>query len=146
MPTANIKHRDTIERIYPLEAFACDAARNGRVTNQLVHGVRILSAPNAAGDFELERASQQVGEAASAAFLAPHRCDERLINAGRDSPTSEATRPDPREGMRPSSPRSLPPPSNLVSSPRRVRAAPSRACKDYVNSRACATFLASAAR
>jgi hypothetical protein len=39
----------------------------------VLSGVRILSAPDAAGDFAFERATQQVGEATSAAFLAPYR-------------------------------------------------------------------------
>ena len=98
MPTANIQHRDTIERVYPPDAFASDAAQNGQVTNQIVRGVRIRSAPNATGDFDFERASQQVGEPASPTFLAPHRREERSITAGRDGPATESTWPDPREG------------------------------------------------
>jgi hypothetical protein len=63
-----------------------------------VLGVRILSAPDAAGDFELERARRHVGEAASPTFLAPHRREDRLISAGRDSPATQSAQPDPREG------------------------------------------------
>jgi hypothetical protein len=54
--------------VYPPDAFASDAAQNGRVSNTMLSGVRILSAPAAAGDFALERATQQIGEAVSAAF------------------------------------------------------------------------------
>ena len=90
MSKANIHHRQSLEAAYPPEAFAGDAAQNGRSDSQRISGVRILSAPDAAGDFELERAAQQVGEATSPAFLAPHRRDDRLAAA--------ATEPDPRQG------------------------------------------------
>jgi hypothetical protein len=76
MPKANIHRRDSIEQVYPPEAFASDAAKNGRVTNEVVAGVRILSAPDAGGDFEFERAARQIGEAASPAFLAPFRRED----------------------------------------------------------------------
>jgi len=61
MPKANIHRRSTLEEIYPPDAFASDAAQNGRVPNTVLSGVRILSAPDAAGDFEFERATQQIG-------------------------------------------------------------------------------------
>jgi hypothetical protein len=80
------------------DAFAQDAARNGQVTNQVVLGIRILSAPNAAGNFEIERAGQQVGEAVPPTFLAPHRREERTINAGCGSPVAQSAEPDPQEG------------------------------------------------
>jgi hypothetical protein len=98
MPKANIHRRETLKLVYPPDAFASDAAENGPATREVVLGVRILSAPDVAGDFEFERASQQVGEAAPATFLAPHRREDRLINAGRDSPASQSAQPDPREG------------------------------------------------
>jgi hypothetical protein len=98
MPKANIHRRRTLEEIYPPDAFASDAAQNGRVPNTMLSGVRILSAPDAAGDFEFERATQQVGEAASASFLAPHRREDRTQDAGRDSPTTVSADPDPQAG------------------------------------------------
>jgi hypothetical protein len=98
MPTANIDSRASLELIYPPDAFAQDAARNGQVTNQVALGIRILSAPNAAGNFETERAGQQVGEAVPPTFLAPHRREERLINAGCESPVAQSAQPDPQEG------------------------------------------------
>jgi hypothetical protein len=73
--------------VYPPDAFASDAAQNGRVSNTMLSGVRILSAP-AAGDFAFERATQQIGEAVSAAFLAPHR----------DNPTKMTPDHEPRDG------------------------------------------------
>jgi hypothetical protein len=98
MATANIHDRRSLERAYPPEAFASDAAENGRAEAALRKGVRILSAPDAAGDFMVERASQQVGEEAGALFCAPHRREDRLINAERDSPATTSVRPDPHEG------------------------------------------------
>jgi hypothetical protein len=98
MPKANINRRGTLEAIYSPETFASDAAQNGRVPSTMLHGVRILSAPDAAGDFELERATQQVGEAVSAGFLTPHRREDRTVDAGRDSPTPAAVDPNPQAG------------------------------------------------
>lgn len=88
MASANIDRRDTIERVYPLEAFAQDAARNRQTTNQVLFGVRVMSAPDAIGDFELERASRHVGEAAAATFLAPQRRSEWPANAASDAASS----------------------------------------------------------
>ena len=98
MAKANIHRRSTLEEIYPPDAFASDAAQNGRAPNTVLSGVRILSAPDAAGDFGFERATQQIGEAASASFLAPHRREDRTVDAGRDSPTPVSADPDPRAG------------------------------------------------
>jgi hypothetical protein len=76
MARANINDRGSIERIYPPDAFAVDAADNSKQPgNQVLHGVRIASAPDAHGAFELERASRQVGEVGGALFLAPFRRD-----------------------------------------------------------------------
>jgi hypothetical protein len=98
MPTANIRQPDSIERVYPPDAFASDAAQNGQVTSEVVRGVRILSAPNAVGDFDFERGSRQVGEPASSTFLTPYRREQRLTDAGRDSAANQLPQPDPREG------------------------------------------------
>jgi hypothetical protein len=48
--------------------------------------VRILSAPDAAGAFDLEPAVQQVGEMPSATFLAPYRREDRLGPSPRTDP------------------------------------------------------------
>jgi hypothetical protein len=98
MPKANIHRRETIEQVYPPDAFASDAAENGPATNEVVLGVRILSAPDEGGDFEFERARQHVGEVATPASLAPHRREDRLINSGGDSPAAQSAQPDPRQG------------------------------------------------
>jgi hypothetical protein len=98
MPKANINRRNSLETIYPPDAFASDAAQNGRVPSTVLCGVRILSAPDAAGDFEFERATRQVGEAVSASFLTPHRREDRTVDAGRDSPATASAVPDPQAG------------------------------------------------
>jgi len=90
MPKANIHRRSTLEEVYPPDAFASDAAQNGRVPNTMLSGIRILSAPDAAGDFDFERATRQIGETASASFLAPHRLEEGTL--------AESAIPDPRAG------------------------------------------------
>jgi hypothetical protein len=72
MAKANIHDRLSIARVYPADAFARDAARNEQPA-ALAWGVRILSAPDAAGDFELDPGPQHVGEAGGAPFLAPQR-------------------------------------------------------------------------
>lgn len=71
---ANIRDRRSIETIYPEEAFALEAGENARAKATVQKGVRILSAADAKGDFELERASRQVGEDGGpdqAVFLSP---------------------------------------------------------------------------
>src|SRR5260370_33955395 len=96
MPKANIPRRSTLEEIYPANAFASDAAQNGRVPNTVLSGVRTLSAPDAAGDFEFERATQQIGEAGSASVLAPQRREQRTQDARRDSPAQVSDDPAPQ--------------------------------------------------
>ena len=98
MPRANIHLRSTLEEVYPPDAFASDATQNGRVPNDVLSGVHILSAPSAAGDFEFERATRQIGEAVSAAFIAPYRHEDRLSDAGRDCKTEVARALDPPAG------------------------------------------------
>jgi hypothetical protein len=72
MIRANIHRRDALRLAYPPDAFAGDAAQNGGAPSELLRGVRILSAPDANGDFDFKLTTQQIGEAASKAFLAPH--------------------------------------------------------------------------
>ena len=90
MPQANINDRGSIERVYPPDAFARDAAENDRQRVELLKGVRIVSAPDEAGNFALEPATQYTGEAPGAVFLAPfHR---------RTAEEYAAADPDPRHG------------------------------------------------
>ena len=90
MPIANVNDRASIERVYPAEAYAADASVNERPKAETLHGVRVRSGPDAAGDFELAPARQHVGEEPGAAFLAPHRRDQAHDRAMTD--------PDPRAG------------------------------------------------
>jgi hypothetical protein len=74
MTNANVHDRRSIEQVYPPDAFARDAAENDRASIATLRGVRIGSAPDQAGDFELDPAAQYAGEMPGAVFLAPfHR-------------------------------------------------------------------------
>lgn len=75
MTKVNIADRAALERAYPPTAFADDSAQNADSASGQLRGVRVLSAPNAAGEFAFERGSRQVGEAPSAAFVAAYRRD-----------------------------------------------------------------------
>jgi hypothetical protein len=71
---ANIHDRASIERIYPEAVFALEAGENSRAKTMVHKGVRILSSVDDKGDFEIERASRQVGEDGGpdqAIFLSP---------------------------------------------------------------------------
>jgi len=89
MAKANIRERGSIERVYPPEAFARDAAENDRPDVGLLHGVRIGSAPDQAGEFDIEPASRGSGEVPGAVFLAPFYRD---APDGRASAGSESRR------------------------------------------------------
>ena len=62
MAEANINDRASIERIYDRTTFERDAASNARSKATVVHGVKILSAPDADGRVEISRASHHVAE------------------------------------------------------------------------------------
>ena len=84
--TANIADRAGLERIYPADAFASGAAQNDNLAAGLERGMRVLSAPDAGGEYGVERASRQVGEAPAPIVLAPRRRP------------AESGEPDPRAG------------------------------------------------
>ena len=94
MARANINDRATMERAYPADAFAGDAARNERSTEPLRHGVRIGSAPDGAGWFELEPATRHAGEPETLHFLTPVRRREELTDQGRTISQTAAARSD----------------------------------------------------
>jgi hypothetical protein len=74
MSHANINDPASIERIYPRAVFMREANANIRAKTSVLHGLRILSPPDAAGDFELVRAARHAGESdqgAGAVFLCP---------------------------------------------------------------------------
>jgi hypothetical protein len=89
-PPANIHNRRSIERIYPPDAFARDAAENDRPRIEILKGVRIASAPDRNGNFALEPAAMYAGETPGALFLAPFHRRTAEENAPDD--------PDPRHG------------------------------------------------
>ncbi len=62
MAEANINNRASFEQAYDRHSFEQDAAMNARSDTTVVHGVTILSAPDAEGRVELSRTSQHVGE------------------------------------------------------------------------------------
>ena len=73
MSQANIHDRQSIERIYPADAFSRDAAENDRQDAAVLKGVRIASAPDGAGEFALQPAAQHTGEVPGTVFLAAFR-------------------------------------------------------------------------
>lgn len=62
MSRANVNQPSSIEQAYPRQAFDEDAGANSRPKAEVFHGVRITSASDGDGSFELVRASRQVGE------------------------------------------------------------------------------------
>ena len=62
MTSASINDRASVERLYPREAFEEDAGSNARGKSTVLRGVRILSGPDARGEFRIARGSQHVGE------------------------------------------------------------------------------------
>jgi hypothetical protein len=71
---ASIHDRGSVEAVYPEEAFAFEAGVNSRAKAAVHKGVRIVSAVDAKGEFEIERASRHVGESDGpdqAIFLSP---------------------------------------------------------------------------
>lgn len=74
MSRVNLHDRAGIESVYPLDTFLSDAGRNGVGHASVLHGLKILSQPDADGSFELIAAHQQVGERnpeGDAIFLPP---------------------------------------------------------------------------
>lgn len=85
---ANINNRPSIEQIYPISAFAVDAAQNAKQpANELVRGIRILSVPDKDGVFEMARGTKHVGEVHADAFLAAYRtlCGLHMFAASHQS-------------------------------------------------------------
>lgn len=71
---ANANDRASVERVYPIGEFSVDAAANAKQpANELLRGVRVLSAPDEAGAFEIERWTKHVGEVHGEAFFAADR-------------------------------------------------------------------------
>lgn len=64
MASARLDDRDSLHAAYPREQFERDAAGNADIKTEVLSGVVLLSAPDAAGRFELDRANRHVGEVA----------------------------------------------------------------------------------
>ena len=78
MATTNIHDRASIERVYPRDVYASDTSENERRQSAVLKGVRITEVADQAGDFAIERAARQAGEAPGPVFLAPfHRVTTR---------------------------------------------------------------------
>jgi hypothetical protein len=65
MQSVNINQRETLESYYPLDSFVHDANQNARGKADVMHGLRILSAPDADGVFKVSKAHHNVAEDAS---------------------------------------------------------------------------------
>jgi hypothetical protein len=76
MTRVNANDRMSLERAYPPDIFASDAAQNGKTPTEILRGVRVGSAPDQAGFFELERARRHVGEPETSYFLPPAESQE----------------------------------------------------------------------
>jgi hypothetical protein len=70
MTKVYIGDRGSLEHAYPPDVFASDAAQNEAVS-EIVRGVRVGSAPDADGLFDLEHATRHVGEPETPYFLVP---------------------------------------------------------------------------
>ena len=81
MQRANINDRQTVEAVYPLEAFEEDAACNALDKSQVVHGIRIDSVPDAQGWLVLVRARRHIGELAGSTEAVFLRSDEPQLSA-----------------------------------------------------------------
>ena len=85
MASAQLEDRGSLAAVYSREQFDWDAARNAEVKAETLSGVVLLSAPDAAGRFEIDRASRHVGEVAQSGdtvFLYPTLGDAEGGRAG----------------------------------------------------------------
>jgi hypothetical protein len=97
MATANVNDRGSLERAYPEDVFANDAAQNDQAKAKVFHGVHIASAPDKDGNFELQRATRHVGEPPSADYLTPVRRTEEPLDRAHNGP-AQVSRPEPGRG------------------------------------------------
>ncbi|EWY38989.1 hypothetical protein N825_08285 [Skermanella stibiiresistens SB22] len=77
MRSVNINQRDSIESCYSRDNFIHDAGVNARARESVMHGVRILSAPDGDGAFKLIKAQHSIAEDA-------HDQDALFLYAVRD--------------------------------------------------------------
>jgi hypothetical protein len=79
MHKVNIHKRQSFEAFYPLDALVNDAGRNAEGKATVMHGLRILSAPDVDGTVCVARANHHVSEDASnsdSIFRYPFRADD----------------------------------------------------------------------
>ena len=84
----NVNERASVEEAYPYERFEQDAGRNSVGNASVLHGLKIMSQPDAEGAFELTTAKQQVGESnpeGDTVFLPPYL----MGGGGQDGGTSD---------------------------------------------------------
>jgi hypothetical protein len=62
MQSVNINQRETLESYYPLDSFVHDASQNARGKAMVMHGLRILSTPDADGTFKVTKGQHNVAE------------------------------------------------------------------------------------
>lgn len=62
MQVANVNDAGSVEKLYSKADFETDARLNAQDKAVVHHGLKILTAPDANGDFTLIRANQHVGE------------------------------------------------------------------------------------
>ena len=92
MARADLNDRRSVESVYSFDDYGRDSARNEDVANPVRHGVRVASAPDPDGCFELTVAAQQAGERdpeGDSVFLAPYRTEPP---AGEPSASPEGLR------------------------------------------------------
>jgi hypothetical protein len=93
MQSVNINQRETIESYYPLDSFVHDANQNARGKADVMHGLRILSAPDADGAFKISKTHHNVAEDAShqdTLFLYSVRDDDNNFFDKGEADTSKA--------------------------------------------------------
>jgi len=93
MQTVNINQRETLESYYPLDSFVHDANQNARGKAAVLHGLRILSAPDADGTFKLTKAQHNFAENAedqNALFLYSVRDDDNNWFDGAEEDATKA--------------------------------------------------------
>jgi hypothetical protein len=60
MQSVNINQRETLEIYYPQDSFIHDANHNAMAKTPVMHGLCILSVPDAEGTFKVTKAQQNV--------------------------------------------------------------------------------------
>jgi len=60
MQSVNINQRETLESYYPQDSFVHDANQNAMAKAHVMHGLRILSVPDAEGVFKVTKAQHNV--------------------------------------------------------------------------------------